>query len=109
MRRHTYKADPHSEGVCLCGEARSQDVHDRIVWRRSVRDGLWYSGPVNGVQYRCYSRLRTRASWKAQFSTEVVGGQPQWKTLGPEHEIVTLDRAKAICEEHRESLEVRNG
>lgn len=87
--RHRYKKDPGRDGVCTCGQGRSEDVHQLLVWRKA-RTGNWLSDVVRGELFRCRA---AQGKWIPER-----GQNPDWLTLG---EPTTLAKAKAVCELHR--------
>lgn len=97
MRRHAFRR--YAEGTC-CEQPAGHDDHALMVWRRSLRDGAWYSG-VGGVAYRVRPQPRTRAGWLSE-ALELEG---DWQLVG-NGSAATFTQAKVMCEEYRENREV---
>jgi hypothetical protein len=92
MKRHRYDKDPDRDGMCRCGQGRSEDVHRVLTWRKA-RTGNWLSDWVrSGVYYRCRENA---GKWIPE-----VAQNPSWITLARPS---TLTMAKAECEQHREA------
>lgn len=102
-RRHPYRKDPGRDAICTCGQGRSEDVHAMMTWRKSSGLGFWYSGPVNDVAYRIRTRLHVDACWWPEFTLLT---EEDWTRIGSAVG-TSLARAKALCEEHRESRGAR--
>lgn len=100
MKRHGYLREPGRATACVCGKDRNADVHTLMVWRRSVRDGCWYSG-LDGVAYRCRPAPRRRGAWWPEF---LVLEAEDWQPVG-DGIAVTYARARTLCEEYREARE----
>jgi hypothetical protein len=96
--RHRYRMDAGRDGVCICGQGRSEGVHNMLTWRKSSGVGFWYSGPVNGVVYRIRTRLGKAACWWPEFSLTT---EENWTRIGSSVG-TSLANAKALCEQHRE-------
>jgi len=91
-QRHGYKKDPNREGMCTCGQGRSQDVHQALIWRRAPT-GNWLSDTSREGVYRC---REFNGKWIPEH-----GENPLWNSLS---EPVAFNRAKEVCEEHRVSV-----
>lgn len=102
IERHRYRKDPGREGMCECGQGRSEDVHNLMTWHKSPGIGFWYSGVVLGldVTYRIRTRLGTSFWWPDVTGLDVE----DWVSIG-DGMAVPLAEAKLMCEAHREAAE----
>lgn len=90
MTRHRYDKEPGNDGVCTCGQGRSEDIHRMLVWHKA-RTGNWLSEVMRGAMYRC---REAEGKWIPELADN-----PHWFMIGPP---MTLAKAKAVCEQNRE-------
>ena len=110
--RHAYRKDPGRDGMCTCGQGRSQDVHNMLVWRKAP-SGNWVADVRDGNIYRCrpsnpHGRSGKASVWWPEFASLDELRQSErgenWTRIGSEVG-TSLVNAKTACEQHRETAE----
>lgn len=109
MDRHRYQKDPGRDGMCTCGQGRSENIHRMLVWRKAP-SGNWVSNIAEGVVYRCrpsnpYGQRAKGSWWWAECDSvedlkKKEGRDEEWSRISGAVGI-SLAEAKAVCEEHR--------